>query len=121
MTYLLLANISKPEWPSFFSPAEDIMAYLERVCNCFDLKKYVQLESKVLGACWNDEAGKWTVRISQMQIDGTNREFEDTCDLLLQCTGVLSFPKLPSIPGLEKFKGKVSFIQQIVRGFLTPD
>jgi cation diffusion facilitator CzcD-associated flavoprotein CzcO len=119
--YFPFANISKPEWPSFFSPAEDIMAYLEKVCKCFDLKKYMQFESKVLGAHWNEQAGKWTVQISQKQSDGSTSEFEDTCDLLLQCTGVLSFPKLPNIPGLENFKGKVSSNYQIAEGYLIED
>lgn len=110
-------NTFKPEWPSFFSPAEDIMSYLEKVCKCFDLKKYMHFEAKVLGANWNEQAGKWIVKISQKQSDGTTIEFEDTCDLLLQCTGVLGFPKLPSIPGLETFKGKVSPIIEIIGMF----
>ncbi|KAI9733512.1 MAG: hypothetical protein M1818_007260 [Claussenomyces sp. TS43310] len=96
-----------PEWPSFFSPASDIMAYLEKVCKCFSLKKYMNFESEVLGAQWNEQDGKWIVRILQKQNDGSMREIQDTCDLLLQCTGVLSFPKFPNVPGLQTFKGKV--------------
>jgi cation diffusion facilitator CzcD-associated flavoprotein CzcO len=60
-------------------------------------------------------------KISQKQTYGTTREFEDTCDLLLQCTGVLSFPKLPNIPGLEKFKGKVRSNYQIAEVYLIAD
>ena len=93
------------------------MAYLEKVCQCFGLNKYMQFESEVLGAQWNEQAGKWTVQIRQNLNDGSTKTFEDTCDLLLQCTGTLGFPKLPNIPGLDKFKGKVCLIiQRMMRG-----
>jgi cation diffusion facilitator CzcD-associated flavoprotein CzcO len=84
------------------------MDYLERVCECFKLKRYMRFESEVLGAQWDEDSAKWTVQIKQTQADGSTRTFEDTCDLLLQCTGILGFPKLPTIPGLDKFKGNVS-------------
>lgn len=83
------------------------MAYLEKVCEVFGLKKYMRFNSKVTGTIWNEETGKWTVKIGQAQPDGSIKEFEDTCDLLLQGTGVLSNPKMLDIPGIEKFKGKI--------------
>ncbi|KAG0648197.1 FAD-binding monooxygenase moxY [Hyphodiscus hymeniophilus] len=112
-----MANSSQPDWPSFFSPAQDIMAYLEKVCDCFGLRKYMQFNSEVTGAFWNEGTGKWTVRVSQTQTDGSVRDFEDTCDLLLQGTGVLSHPKLPNIPGLDKFKGKIMHTGQWDEGY----
>ncbi|EXJ86699.1 hypothetical protein A1O3_03652 [Capronia epimyces CBS 606.96] len=96
-----------PEWPLFFSRAEDIEQYLEKVVDVFGLRKYMHFNHRVLGSYWNEKEGKWTVKIAQTRPDGTEHEFEDTCDLLLQCTGVLSRPKLPKIEGLNTFKGKV--------------
>ncbi|KAH8705823.1 hypothetical protein BGW36DRAFT_18418 [Talaromyces proteolyticus] len=96
-----------PDWPLFFSHAEDIQDYLEKVVNVFNLRKYMLFNSEVMGCHWNEVQGIWTVKIVQTLPDGTQREIQDTCDLLLQCTGVLSRPKLPKIEGLDRFKGKI--------------
>ncbi len=98
----------QPEWPLFFSRAEDIQEYLERVVDVFGLRKYIHFNAKIAGSYWDEESGKWTVQIAETLPDGQVREFEDTCDVLLQCTGVLSRPKMPNIEGLETFKGKAS-------------
>lgn len=97
-----------PNGPCFFSYAEDIQKYLERVVGVFDLQKYMHFNSEVIGSYWDEEKGKWTVKIVQTRPDGTKVEFQDTCDLLLQATGVLSHPKWPNIEGLSECKGKVS-------------
>ena len=83
------------------------MAYLEKVCECFDLKKYMRFNSTVTSTIWNEATGKWSVRVRQTQADGSTKDIEDVCDLLLHCTGVLGHPKMPNIPGLDRFKGKV--------------
>jgi cation diffusion facilitator CzcD-associated flavoprotein CzcO len=70
----------------------------------------MHFNSKIAGSYWDENAGKWTVKVIQTMPDGQIREFEDTCDVLLQCTGVLSTPKLPDVEGLETFKGKASGI-----------
>lgn len=106
------ANTSQPDWPSFFSPAKDILEYLNKVCKCFGLENYMNFNSEVIGAQWHEQIGKWTVQIRQKLPDGTVKEFEDSCDLLLQCTGLLGFPKLPKVPGLDRFKGKVVLLQR---------
>lgn len=103
--------LCQPDWPLFFSHAEDIQEYLEKVVDVFHLRKYMLFNSEVMGCHWNEVQGIWTVKIVQTLPDGTQREIQDTCDLLLQCTGVLSRPKLPKIEGLDRFKGKVSEIR----------
>lgn len=91
----------------FFSHAEDIQQYLERVVAVFGLRKYMHFNTSVRGSYWNDVAGTWTVKLAQRLPDGAVHEYEETCDLLLQCTGVLSRPKLPDIEGFDVFNGNV--------------
>lgn len=74
----------------------------------FGLRKHMHFSHEVLGSSWDEEQGKWIVKIAQTNPDGSRRVFEDSCDLLLQCSGVLSRPKWPNIEGLEDFKGRVS-------------
>lgn len=97
----------QPEWPLFFSGSEDIQKYLKRVVSVFGLRRYMDFNSEVIGSYWDEEKGKWTVTIVQTWPDGMKKEFKDTCDLLLQNTGVLSHPKWPNIEGMSQFKGKV--------------
>ena len=103
----VVADSSKPDWPKFFSYAPDIWSYLDRVCNCFDLRKYMSFNTEVIGCFWNANDGKWTVKLRQTTPGQKPREFEDTCDLLLHGTGALNNFKWPDVEGLGTFKGKV--------------
>ncbi|KAJ9636220.1 hypothetical protein H2204_005492, partial [Knufia peltigerae] len=59
-----------PDWPLFFSRCEDIQEYLEKVVDVFDLRKYMRFKSRITGSHWNEETGKWTVRILRTGPDG---------------------------------------------------
>lgn len=97
-----------PDWPRFFSYPPDIWRYLDKVCNTFDLRKYMTFNTQVVEARWQDDQGKWKVKLQQTDPDsGETRDFEDTCDLLLYATGILNDFKMPKIEGIEKFKGRI--------------
>ncbi|KAF7194766.1 FAD-binding monooxygenase moxY [Pseudocercospora fuligena] len=97
-----------PDWPRFFSYSPDIWKYLDKVCNTFDLRKFMTFNTEVTGAYWNEEKGEWSVKLRQTAPGQQPREFEETCHLLLHGTGILNNFKWPDIPGLkDKFKGKV--------------
>jgi cation diffusion facilitator CzcD-associated flavoprotein CzcO len=63
--------------------------------------------TEVVRAEWQDETGKWKVKLRQTRSSGETREFEEECDLLLYATGILNSFKWPKIPGIDKFKGRV--------------
>jgi len=96
-----------PDWPRFFSYSPDIHAYLKKVVDIFDLQKYMNFNSEVVEARFNEDTGKWHVKIRQTQPGGETKEFEETCDLLLYATGILNNFKWPDIEGLETFKGRM--------------
>ncbi|RDL41003.1 Flavin-binding monooxygenase-like protein [Venustampulla echinocandica] len=96
-----------PDWPKYASGSEDIWKYLDKVCEVFDLRKYMTFNTKVIGCYWAEEAGEWTVKLRQTIPGGTTREFEEKCDLLLHGVGLLNSYKFPDIENLERFKGKV--------------
>ena len=96
------------DWPRFFSYSPDIWKYLDKVCETFDLRKYMTFNTQVTGCYWDEEKGIWKVKLRETQPGQEPREFEDYCHLLLQGTGILNNYKWPQIPGLkDKFKGKV--------------
>lgn len=63
--------------------------------------------TEVVGCYWQQEKGEWLVKLRQMAPDGSVKEFEDTCNLLLYGAGYLNNSKRPDIEGMEKFKGRV--------------
>ncbi|KAI1975380.1 hypothetical protein LOZ55_004700 [Ophidiomyces ophidiicola] len=96
-----------PEWPHFYSYSPDIWKYLDRICNTFDLRKYMTFNTKVTGAFWEADKGEWRVTMTQTAPDGTEKEIEDRCHVLLNGNGLLNSYKWPELEGREKFKGKV--------------
>ncbi|KAK5112948.1 hypothetical protein LTR62_003770 [Meristemomyces frigidus] len=104
-TYQFALN---PDWPRFFSYSPDIWKYLDKVCNTFDLRKYMTFNTEVTGAYWDDGKGEWKVELRETRNGEVVREFRETCHLLLHGTGILNNFKWPDIPGLkDKFKGRV--------------
>ncbi|KAL9108033.1 MAG: hypothetical protein Q9227_007139 [Pyrenula ochraceoflavens] len=96
-----------PDWPRFFSYSPDIWNYLDKICDVWNLRRYMVFRTEVIGCYWQQEKGEWLVRIRQTHSDGTTREFDDYCHLLLHGTGILNNYKWPNIEGMDKFKGKI--------------
>ncbi|RAQ99484.1 FAD/NAD(P)-binding domain-containing protein [Stemphylium lycopersici] len=66
-----------PDWPRFFSYAPDIRKYLEKVCDVFELRKYMTFNTEATRAEWQDDNGKWKVTLRQKSPSGEEREFEE--------------------------------------------
>ncbi|KAK5944688.1 hypothetical protein PMZ80_001888 [Knufia obscura] len=96
-----------PDWPRFFSYSPDIHKYLGKICEVFDLRKYMHFNHEIVGCYWQQDTGEWLVKIKETKSDGTTRLFDDRCHVLLHGTGILNNYKWPSIEGIEKFKGRV--------------
>ncbi|MFJ7341490.1 flavin-containing monooxygenase [Streptomyces sp. NPDC101110] len=87
-----------PDWPRTFSGQEHIRAYLEHVTDVFRLRPHIRFDSEVKRMTWNGERLCWDIETSSGNL---------SADLVVSATGPLSDPKVPDIPGLESFPGKV--------------
>ncbi|GAA1914348.1 NAD(P)/FAD-dependent oxidoreductase [Streptomyces sodiiphilus] len=87
-----------PRWPRSFSGQEHIRAYLEWVTDTFGLRPHIRLNSEVESARWDNEELHWVIDTPRGPL---------TADMVVSATGALSDPKLPDIPGLSGFPGKV--------------
>jgi len=103
-TYAFALN---PDWPSFFSPSENIWSYLDRVANTFQLRQYMRFRSEITRCEWQEASSTWKIWIGTTSAEGEVTESTDECDVLLHATGVLNNFKWPEIKGLEKFGGKM--------------
>ncbi|MFE7898879.1 flavin-containing monooxygenase [Streptomyces sp. NPDC057424] len=87
-----------PDWPRAFSGQEHIRAYLEHVTDVFRLRPHIRFDSEVKRMSWNAERLRWDIETSSGSL---------SADIVVSATGPLSDPKIPDIPGLDSFPGKV--------------
>ncbi|MEV6574343.1 NAD(P)/FAD-dependent oxidoreductase [Streptomyces sp. NPDC051577] len=87
-----------PDWPRTFSGQPHIRAYLEQVADTFGLRPHIRLNSEVRLMRWDADEVRWEIETSTGNL---------TADVVVSATGPLSDPKMPEIPGLAEFPGKV--------------
>ncbi|MGP4004363.1 flavin-containing monooxygenase [Streptomyces sp. 8N706] len=87
-----------PAWPRAFSGQPHIRAYLEHVTDTFGLRPHIRFNSEVRALRWDNDALHW-------EIDTTSGAL--TAEVVVSATGPLSDPRIPGIPGLDSFPGKV--------------
>ena len=87
-----------PNWSRSFSPQREILDYLRDCAERFGVRPHVRLNCELLDATWDAELQRWQLRTSTGAL---------TSDVLVSASGGLSDPKLPPIPGAERFAGTV--------------
>ncbi|KAK5116993.1 hypothetical protein LTR62_006714 [Meristemomyces frigidus] len=90
-----------PDWSGYYAYAPEIQEYFLLFYKKHELEQFVILSTEVISAEWHDLEGKWHVQLRRK--DGTT--FEDTCNVLINGSGVLTKWKWPAIDGLHGFKG----------------
>lgn len=85
-------------WSRRYARQPEILAYLERVADEYDLRRRIRFGHEVVAAAWDSDAGEWEVRFAS---GGTDR-----VTVLISAVGQLSDPVMPSIPGIEEFTGE---------------
>lgn len=88
-----------PYWSRRYCPGPEIKRYAEHVADKYDLRRHMQFNTSVIRAQWNEDGKFWTVHPDKGE--------PITAQFLVLATGLLSQPKLPDIPGVERFAGKV--------------
>ncbi|BCS28059.1 flavin-containing monooxygenase [Aspergillus puulaauensis] len=91
-----------PRWSQFYSSGQEILQYLKDVVDQFDLAKFFQLQHEIIGAYWDSDRGRWEVHVRNL---ATGQTFVDTCDILINCSGILNAWDWPNIKGLKTFQG----------------
>ncbi|TQL68033.1 cation diffusion facilitator CzcD-associated flavoprotein CzcO [Nocardioides albertanoniae] len=89
----------KHDWSRRFAPQAEILGYLQKTAERFDVLRHVRLNTEVEGASFDHDMGRWTVRL----VDGTTH----TSDVLITAVGQLSRPALPRISGIDSFEGEI--------------
>ncbi len=93
-----------PNWTREFPSQSEIQAYLLDVVAHYDLRPLIEFKVEITEMSWLDERRVWQLMTST----GELREF----DVVINATGPLSRPKLPDVPGLDRFGGTMFHSQQ---------
>ena len=86
------------KWPERYGTQPEILKYINHVADRFDLRRDVQLNTRILSALFDSEAGEWTLKT-----DGGEEIRARYC---VMAAGNLSTPRVPDFKGLKSFKGK---------------
>ena len=86
------------EWTERYPEQPEILRYLNHVADRFDLRPDIQLGTRVIGAAFDAQTNRWTVK--------TEAGSSYTARFLITAVGCLSTANLPRIPGIGSFKGE---------------
>jgi len=85
-------------WPERYGTQPEILRYINHVADRFDLRRDVQLNTRVTSAAFDPATNIWTVRTDKGDVMRAR--------FCIMATGNLSTPRVPDFKGIESFKGK---------------
>lgn len=91
-TYSFAPN---PDWSRYFASGAEILDYFRAVTDRYGLRDVIRFGQDVVSTRWID--GGWTVE--------TRSGEAYRGDVVIAATGVLHYPRLPDIAGLDDFAG----------------
>jgi 4-hydroxyacetophenone monooxygenase len=94
-SHLYSYSFAPRDWTTHFGKRDEVWEYLRAVADRHDLRERIRFGTEVVAASWAD--GRWTVRTAAGE--------ELTADVVITATGQLNRPKIPPIPGLDRFRG----------------
>jgi cyclohexanone monooxygenase len=87
------------KWSEVYAPQPEILRYINYVADKLDLRRDIQLNTRVTAATFDERTKTWEVR--------TQAGESFTAPFCVMATGCLSIPIIPSFPGTETFEGKI--------------
>jgi 4-hydroxyacetophenone monooxygenase len=98
-SYLYSYSFVEHDWDAHYGKRDEVQDYLRGVADGYRLRELIRFGTEVVGATWDPDTAAWTVR--------TDAGDELTADVVISSTGVLNRPKIPPIPGLDTFEGRI--------------
>src|SRR5215212_8433245 len=86
-------------WTERYASQPEILRYIEHVADRFDLRRDIQLDTRVSAARFDEAANRWQIE--------TDRGDHVSAHFCIMATGCLSAPQVPTFPGLESFAGAI--------------
>ncbi|MFI6426924.1 flavin-containing monooxygenase [Promicromonospora sp. NPDC050880] len=90
--------LPQPAWSRVFAPGAEIHRYVRDVARSEGLGPHLRLGTGLTAARWDDDAAAWHLSTSRGPL---------TARVLVTAVGRLSEPRVPDIPGLGTFPGRM--------------
>jgi cyclohexanone monooxygenase len=84
-------------WTERYAAQPEILRYVNHVVERFDLRRDIQLDTRVTALHFDEDIARWTV--------STDRGDRVSARFCIMATGCLSAAQVPTYPGLETFQG----------------
>jgi cyclohexanone monooxygenase len=86
------------KWPERYGTQPEILRYINHVADRFDLRRDVQLDTRIKSAVFDARAGEWTLTTAKGETIRAR--------YCVMAAGNLSTPRVPDFKGIGDFKGK---------------
>lgn len=86
------------EWSNLFAKQPEILNYLEKVVQIFQLQEKILLNHELLDATWQEKQQCWKLQTSQGEFWAKTVVFG---------TGPITEPSMPKLKGIESFQGEI--------------
>lgn len=89
------------DWPQHFSAQPVLLDYFRSCADEMAVREHIRFGTEVVRSTWDEATATW--RMDVRTKDG--REETLTANAIISATGQLNRPRMPEIPGMEKFRG----------------
>jgi len=87
------------EWSERYATQPEILRYLNHVADRLELRPRIRFNTRVKSATFDEARELWIIE--------TQRGEQLTARFFILATGCLSIPKLPELPGRDRYKGRI--------------
>ncbi|MGA1288871.1 MAG: NAD(P)-binding protein [Rubrivivax sp.] len=88
-------------WRHHFSPREEVLRYFEDVARAHGIDGRIRLRTRVVALAYDDVDQRW-----QLELERDGRRERVQADAVISAVGQLNEPRLPQIPGVERYTGQ---------------
>ncbi|TDI62800.1 MAG: NAD(P)/FAD-dependent oxidoreductase [Alphaproteobacteria bacterium] len=89
------------DWPLHFSTHDVLYDYFNMCADKYGVRDHIRFNTDVVQAAYDEDSAKW--RVDVRGADGVEETIE--VHAFISAVGQLNRPKLPDIPGIDRFKG----------------
>jgi 4-hydroxyacetophenone monooxygenase len=87
-------------WSHYFSVRAEIHRYIRWCADTFGVRRRVRFQTRLTAATWDESRQQW-----RATVEGAGGVEHVDADVLVSAIGQVNLPAIPSIPGMEAFRG----------------
>jgi 4-hydroxyacetophenone monooxygenase len=92
---------SASDWSQYFAGRDEVLDYVQSVARAAGVHRHIQFRHEVLSAAYHEHEQRWSLEVRTPA--GVTETL--SASVVLTAAGAFTRPKMPSIPGLDRFAG----------------